>query len=341
MTNQPQTPRAAARPATDPWAAAPVADPWAPVEPGSPNGLGFPNGLGSPLDGDRRRLAATSDSRGGLARVLRALFTADRTPETMAERAAQAQAPVATGRRIAVVSTRGGAGKTTAAALLGRLFSAVRPDTIAVLDLDPGHGSLGLRLGTDAAPAIDDLVGRATGGTLPTASELSGMLGHAAPNLLATGPRARERPAGAAALREACSAVSRYFPVTLLDCPTGFEAPATQAALADCHAAVFVVPATLSGLDDALAQLARWRRDPRLAPIPLVVVVMQQDRASALGAPQQAARLARLGFDAYAVGYDRHLAAGADVALPLLAPRHRVAVATIAAKALELANGRR
>jgi MinD-like ATPase involved in chromosome partitioning or flagellar assembly len=332
------TPRRPAAGAPSAFESAPAA-----VPPGAAPGPSA--GVGSPLDGDRRRLAKTAATGGGLGRLLRAMFTADRTPSDMAGQAALAQAPVATGRRIAVVSTRGGAGKTTSAALLARLFSAVRPDTVAVLDLDPGQGSLGLRLGMDAAPPIDAVVPHATGGKVPSAAALGDLLGHAAPNLFASGPRQNgpggvvEAQADAAALRATCAAVSRYFPVTLLDCPTGFDAPATQAALADCHAALYVVPATLSGMEDALGQLARWRRDPRLARIPLSVLVLQQDKAAPLAALDQAGRLSRLGFDAYAIGYDRHLAAGSAVALPLLGPDHRVSVATIAGQLLQLANG--
>ena len=348
---QPHRPPAG-RTAVDPWAAT-GNDPWAPATPPASYASHTPgaasSAIGSPLDGDRRRLAKTGATGGTVRRVLRSLFSSARTPAEMVQQATLAQAPVTTGRRIAVLSTRGGAGKTTAAALLSRLYSAVRPDTVAVLDLDPGRGSLALRLGLDGAAPVDALVRHTTGGKLPSAAALGGLLGHAAPNLFATGPRydadafpaGSSEPADAAALRATCSAVSRYFPITLLDCPTGFEAPATQAALADAHAAVYVVPSTLSGLDDALGQLARWRRDPRLVGIPLVVLVLQQDMASPLAALDQAARLSRLGFDAYAIGYDRHLAAGADVVLRLLGPDHRVAVATVAGQVLRLANGAR
>ncbi|MGJ9404506.1 hypothetical protein [Arthrobacter sp. KK5.5] len=352
--NTPQQPHRppAGRPAVDPWAAT-GDDLWAPAAPpaAAPHTPGAASSaIDSPLDGDRRRLSKTAATGGTLRRVLRSLFSSAGTPAEMVQQTTLAQAPVTTGRRIAVLSTRGGAGKTTAAALLSRLYSAVRPDTVAVLDLDPGRGSLALRLGLDGAAPVDALVRDTTGGRLPSAAALGGLLGHAAPNLFATGPRydadaaahaTLADAADAAALRATCSAVSRYFPITLLDCPTGFEAPATQAALADAHAAVYVVPSTLSGLDDALGQLARWRRDPRLAGIPLVVLVLQQDKASPLAALGQAARLARLGFDAYAIGYDRHLAAGADVVLRLLGPDCRVAVATVAGQVLRLANGAR
>ncbi len=335
----------------DPWGQR-VNDPWAPTPGGrrSSSGRGpapslphvpsSADALGAPLENDRRRLSGVRATGGSLPRALGMLFGGKHRATQVSQFAADVQAPVTTGRRIAVVSTRGGAGKTTASALLARTFSALRPDSVCVLDLDPGHGSLALRLGLDDAPALDSIVPELTNGAQPGAAHLAELLAPAAEGLYATGPRSGSPQRTAAPLlREAASTVSRYFPITLLDCPTGLEAPETQAALADCHGAVFVVPATLSGLDDALTALSVWRTNPLLAPLPLTVLVMQQDRSSALQALDQAGRLSRLGFDAHAIGYDRHLAAGARITLPLMLPAHREAGTVLAARTLELANG--
>lgn len=357
MNTSPQPPSPSPGQQFDPWGQ-PLDDPWAPPPTGRrPRGersperprdpvptasrADLPGGVGSPLDNDRRRLARVRATGGFLGRTLGSLFGGTHPATQVGRHAAEVQAPVTTGRRIAVVSTRGGAGKTTAATLLARVYSALRPDNICVLDLDPGHGSLALRLGIEGAPAFDVLVPGITGGIHPGAARLAEMLGAASPNLFGTGPRAAAGRGALPELREAAATVSRYFPVTVLDCPTGLEAPETQAGVADCHGAVFVVPATLSGMDDALASLAGWRRHPFLAGVPLVVLVMQQDQSSALHAPEQAARLSRLGFDAHALRYDRHLAAGAQVALPLMLPAHREAATTLAARVLGLANGTR
>lgn len=342
----------------DPWGQ-PVNNPWTPSPPsrrdrrgtppspdptvpasGAPGGV--PNALGSPLDNDRRRLSRVRSSGGSVARTLAALF-GGRHPATQAsEHAAGVQVPVTTGRRIAIVSTRGGAGKTTASALLARIYSVLRPDSVCVLDLDPGHGSLALRLGLEQAPAFDSLVPDLTGGSQPGAGRMAELLGQASEGLYATGPRTTApQRSTAPELRQATSTVSRYFPVTLLDCPTGLDAADTQAALADCHAAVFVVPSTLSGMDNALAALATWRSHPLLGALPLTLLVMQQDRSSAFQALDQAGRLSRLGFDAHAIGYDRHLAAGAEIALPLMLPAHREASTALAAHVLAQANGAR
>ncbi|MDN5880206.1 MAG: nucleotide-binding protein [Arthrobacter sp.] len=348
----PQTPgHPAGEQPLDPWGQ-PITDPWAPAPgrrragsvpapgPSAPPAQSSPGTLGAPLENDRRRLSGVRATGGSFPRALQMLFGGKHRATQVSQFAAGVQAPVTTGRRIAVVSTRGGAGKTTASALLARTFSALRPDSVCVLDLDPGHGSLALRLGLDQAPSLDSIVPELTNGAQPGAAHLAGLLAPAAEGLYATGPRSGSaQRTGAPLLREAASTVSRYFPITLLDCPTGLQAPETQAALADCHGALFMVPATLSGLDDALAALSRWRANPLLSGLPLTVLVMQQDRSSALQALDQAGRLSRLGFDAHAIGYDRHLAAGALITLPLMLPAHREAATALAARSLELANG--
>lgn len=305
-------------------------------------GTGAPEGLGHMLDGDRRRLSQVNASgAGAITRVLGALFTSRRDPERMARAAAGAQAPVGTGRRIAVVSTSGGAGKSTAAALLGRVYSAVRSDTVSVLDLEPGAGSLGLRLGIGQAAPIDVLAAATSSGTMPGADELASMLGHAAPNLFATGPRTtggHGRVLDAHGLREGSAALSRYFPITLLDCPTSLDDPLTAAVLNDCHGALFVLPATLPGIENALTELAGWFANRALSALPLTLLVMEQDRASALSATALADRLGALGFSAHAIGYDRHLAAGAQISLTRLNARHRLAATELAAALLADAN---
>ncbi|WP_417217353.1 hypothetical protein [Arthrobacter sp.] len=339
----------------DPWGQ-PVNDPWGTPppsrrdrhrqtpdtgsRPGTSPAPGAATGsLGSPLEHDRRRLSRVKATGGSVTRTLAALF-GGRHPATIAgEQAASVQIPVTTGRRIAVVSTRGGAGKSTAAALLAGVYSALRPDSTCVLDMDPGHGSLALRLGLENAPALDAIVPELTGGAQPGASHLAEMLAQASDGLYATGARAAAptRSSGAE-LRQATSTISRYFPITLLDCPTGLDQADTQAALADCHGAVFIVPANLSGMDNALAALATWQTWPAVAAIPLTVLVMQQDRSSALDALDQAGRLSRLGFDAHAIGYDRHLAAGAAISPSLLLPAHREAAIALAGRILSRAN---
>jgi hypothetical protein len=73
--------------------------------------------------------------------------------------------PVSTCRRIAVVSVRGGAGKTTLAALLSMALAEHREDRLLAVDADAVLGSLPMRLDMAAARSPHDLAA-ARGGSL-------------------------------------------------------------------------------------------------------------------------------------------------------------------------------
>lgn len=306
------------------------------------------------------------------------LFRADDYPEQLAAAAAEAQLPVTTGRRIAVLGTRGGAGKSTVAALLARSYAAMRTDTVAALDLAPGAGTLGLRLGVPHAPpleAVQDRLGRATP---PSLRGLAALLTVAAPgNLLVAG---RRRPAAgptadlsapavwtpaaplpppvwtpaSPALQQSRSGtenadgsddaarlsriISRYCAITVYDCAPGLTDPGALRAAGQSHLAVFVTPASVAGLEDALEYAAVWRHHPVLAAVPLLVLVVQSAGGRGVTPAGEAGRLRRAGIDAVHLGYDRHLAAGVELSLPLLSRRTRLEALALAACVLSAAS---
>ncbi|MDI3331202.1 MAG: ParA family protein [Micrococcus sp.] len=276
------------------------------------------------------------------ARALGNLFRHDPTPERMAAHARAVQAPVTTGRRIAVVSLRGGAGKTTVSALMARTFSALRPEPVAAVDLDPGLGSLGLRLGGTTlsvpAPGADRLAAELAAMTTTTLEAVTSRMAVSGEDLFHTGPRVAGRPLGNAAATTLLSGLSRYFPVTVLDCPTGPDSPDTAAALARSHAAVFVVPATPAGVDEATGYLRHWLDDPFLSSVPVAAAVVATDADGILDPLAQAAALSRVGVLSVALRHDRHLATGVGVSLPLARPENRMAVAELSGRVLGLAN---
>ena len=111
-----------------------------------------------------------SPSRSGVASP--AAFTrADRTSPSERARAAwsasnyvrQLDAQVVAPRlrrcaTIAVVSPKGGVGKTTTTALLGSLLAFLRRDRVVAVETNPDWGSLGRRLVPDHPVFIDDLL---------------------------------------------------------------------------------------------------------------------------------------------------------------------------------------
>ena len=271
-------------------------------------------------------------------RSLGGLWRHDRSGDRLAASAKAVQSPVTTGRRIAVVSLRGGAGKTTVTALAAATFAALRPEPVAALDLDPACGSLGLRLGNRAAPGADAFAAGLAALESTTFDAVSSQMAHGDNDLYYTGPRVTGQPLGGAAATTLLSGLSRYFPVTVIDCPTGPAHPDTTAVLTRAHAAVFVVPATAAGVDEASGYLRHWQSDPFLSAIPVVAAVVGIERDSVLDPLAQAAALTRLGVGAVALRHDRHIGSGVGITVPLIRPENRLAAAELSAQALAAAN---
>lgn len=266
------------------------------------------------------------------------LWRHDRTADRLTAAAQVVQSPVTTGRRIAVVSLRGGAGKTVVTALTAATFGALRPEPVAALDLDPACGSLGLRLDATPAPGADQMAADLAALERTTFDAVAGMMGTGRGDLYCTGPRVTGRPLGQSAATTVLSGLSRYFPVTVIDCPNGPEHPDTAAVLTRAHAVIFAVPTSPAAVDEAAGYLRHWLQDPFLSAIPVVAAVVGTTRSSVLDPLAQAAALTRLGVAAVAVRHDRHLASGVGITLPLLRPENRLAATELAAQALAAAN---
>lgn len=302
-----------------------------------------------PVTGALSRRVGARPALSVVARAARSagnLFRHDPTAERLQSAARGVQAPVTTGRRLAVVSLRGGAGRTTVSALLARTFASLRPEPVAALDLDPGVGALALRLSdistaSRPVPSVDQLSAGLTGLTHANLEAVSALMGQAPDELFHTGPRTTGHPLGRAGVTTALATLSRFFPVTVVDCPTGPEHPDTAQVLTQAHAAVFVVPSTAVGVDEAAGYLRHWQQDPFLSAIPVAAVVTATDRGADLDPLAQAAALTRVGVMAAALRYDRHVAGGVGIRLPLILPENRRAVAELASGLLAEANRQR
>ncbi len=64
--------------------------------------------------------------------------------------AREVQQPVTTGRIVAVTSIRGGVGKSTVTALLGRTLNHYRHDPVLTLEADAALGTLPVRMGAES-----------------------------------------------------------------------------------------------------------------------------------------------------------------------------------------------
>ena len=189
---------------------------------------------------------------------------------------------------IAVVSPKGGVGKTTVTALLGTLFSLLRRDPIVAVDTNPDFGSLGRVLTPDQTWFVDDLAQLVTDDELSLTS-LDSLLGRAVHGLLVVpAPTDPDRMTALDedAYRRVITRLKDFFSLILLDCGTGLQDPALAAAIAGADQVVLLTdsqPATASLVAESTELLHQWGK-------PITVVV---NRMPAKGAKLDVDRLSR------------------------------------------------
>lgn len=172
---------------------------------------------------------------------------------------------------VAVMSPKGGVGKTTITSLLGTLLALQRRDRIVAVDTNPDFGSLGRVLAPDHRLFVDNLLAR-VGEPELTITELDTQLGRAVHGLMVLpSPTDPERMArlDEAAYRSVIDRLKGFVGVVILDCGTGLQEPAARAALGTCDQILLVTdaePATASLVAEAGALVAESGR-------PLTVVV--------------------------------------------------------------------
>jgi len=143
---------------------------------------------------------------------------------------------------IAVVSPKGGVGKTTTAALLGTLFAMIRSDRVVAIDNNPDHGTLGRSLAAEHPIFVDDLLDVIDQPAL-TVTMLERFLGRGPHGLLVlpapTDPERMDR-LDRSAYDRVIRRLQQLAGMLILDCGAGLQHPATGAALAAADQLVLV-----------------------------------------------------------------------------------------------------
>jgi MinD-like ATPase involved in chromosome partitioning or flagellar assembly len=163
---------------------------------------------------------------------------------------------------IAVVSPKGGVGKTTTTALLGSLLARVRHERMVAVDTNPDYGSLGRALAPDHRIFVDDLIDVLDHPGI-TVMELERKLGRAFDGLLVLpAPTDPGRMAGLdkAAYDKVFERLKTIVGGLVLDCGTGLQEPPARAAIEAADQIVLVSdaePSTASLVAEAGQLLKR------------------------------------------------------------------------------------
>jgi MinD-like ATPase involved in chromosome partitioning or flagellar assembly len=221
--------------------------------------------------------------------------------------------------RLAVISLKGGVGKTTTAATLGSMFASLRGDRVIAIDANPDRGTLGDKIVPNMTRAtVRDFVRRS-----PQLDRYS-----AVREFTAQAPSRLEvlcsesDPLASMAFSEAdyrviSDILERFYNLVLTDCGTGLLHSAMVGVLAKADQVVIVSSASLDGARSASATLD-WLEAHNysdLARESVTVVTSVRPKADAVHLDEIVSHFAKRTRAVVAVPYDPHLAEGGQIDL--------------------------
>jgi MinD-like ATPase involved in chromosome partitioning or flagellar assembly len=256
----------------------------------------------------------------------------------VAESVANVQRPITTGRRLVVAAMRGGAGKSTVAALLATVFARHRRDRVLALDIDPDFGSLPLRLGVRARRTLRDLAdAQVMGGSFADVAPYLARAGERLWTLSGTRGRVGDGGLDAELYEAAGIPLTRFFGITIVDCGSGMNSGLSRSALTGAHALILVTPATTDGarsVGRTLDWLIGVGMSDLVARTVVAFTVKDAHHRGSVDVNRAAEILGEIGTGVATLDYDRHIASGAVLDPRRLARATRFTALRIAAEAL-------
>lgn len=240
--------------------------------------------------------------------------------------------PIRGDYRIAVLSLKGGVGKTTTTIGLGSMLASSRGDRVIAVDANPDLGTLAQRVPTQTTSTARDLI------SAPSLSRYSDVRAHTSQAQSRLEVLSSERdPARAEAFSEAdyrrvMEILRLHYNIILTDCGTGLSHSAMSGVLGYADALVLVTSPAIDGARSATATLEWLSSHGYGALAASAVVVVSESRSSASVDVDQLAKHFRARTRAvHHIPFDAHLAEGAEVELELMHKKTRKAFMELAA----------
>lgn len=241
--------------------------------------------------------------------------------------------PVRGAFSIAVLSQKGGVGKTTVTVGLGATLATVRGDRVIAVDANPDFGTLAQRGPDETRSTVRDVL---LDSHLVRYSDVRRHTSQGSSRLEIL---ASERdPATSEAFSEddyrgVLSVLRRFYNIILTDCGTGLVHSAMAGVLAEADAIVIVASPAVDSARSALATLDWLERNGYAYLIPEATIVLSASRPGPLGLDVD--RLARNfvpgARSIHILPYDDHLAEGAEIDFELIGPPTREGFLLLAA----------
>jgi len=244
--------------------------------------------------------------------------------------------PVQGSRTIAVVSTKGGVGKTTTTINLGHTFAAFRGDRIVALDGNPDAGSLAYRIPRETKATVSELLADLADEDVFTYTGIRRYTSQAQSRLeVIASP---EDPRVSRALskddyQRILQLLRRHFTLILADCGTGILDPVTQGIVESAQQLIVVTAPSIDAAR-AVSFLLSWLTEHghgTLVRDAVLVINAVPPRLGPVNLDEIERHFAQRVRSVVRIPWDQHLETGARTALEDLAPATRDAYVRLAA----------
>jgi MinD-like ATPase involved in chromosome partitioning or flagellar assembly len=251
----------------------------------------------------------------------------------------RARTPVGSGHhRVAVMSLKGGVGKTTTTVGLGATLASLRGDRVIAVDANPDRGTLSDKVRLETPATVRDLL--KSRDQIRRYADVRAFTSQA-PSRLEVLASDRDPAVSEAFSEEDYRAVSdvleHHYSISLTDCGTGLLHSAMKGVLELAHQLVLVSSPSVDGARSASATLD-WldaHGHGHLVRGGVVVLSMVRSRKSSVDLDRLQEHFESRCRAVVRVPYDLHLEEGAEVELDQLAPATRDAYLMLAATIAE------
>ncbi|HET6735404.1 MinD/ParA family ATP-binding protein [Mycobacterium sp.] len=247
---------------------------------------------------------------------------------------AQVQRPLRGCYRIALLSLKGGVGKTTITATLGATLASIRGDRVVAVDANPDRGTLSQKVPLETPATVRHLLRDAEG--IESYSDVR--------SYTSQGPSRLEVLASESdpAVSEAFSSedyartlgvLERFYSVVLTDCGTGLMHSAMSAVLSNADALVVISSGSVDGARSASATLD-WldaHGHQEMVRNSIAVINAVRPRSGKVDMKKVVDHFSRRCRSVLQVPFDPHLEEGAEISLDRLKPETREALLELAA----------
>ncbi len=236
--------------------------------------------------------------------------------------------------KIAMLSLKGGVGKTTTTTTLGSTFSSLRGDRVIAVDANPDRGTLALKIPRETTATVRHLLRDATRITKYSDVRAYTSQSPARLEVLAS----EQDPAVSEAFseedyRRTVALLEHFYNIVLTDCGTGLMHSAMKGVLEEADSLVLVSSGSVDGAQTSAATLdwleAHGYRD--LVAKSVCVINSVRPKSGKVDLDKLSAHFQQRCRAVVRLPFDEHLEEGAEIALDKLAPETRLALLELAA----------